>query len=204
MISHLNVLGAFLVFFVPACQQRQATYDPQSRKRISICGHFISCSRNGSYTLTSIFSSLLRTFFYLISLIPRREGTRSTPRIHKEQGELNFAFMRFMPSLCSLCLPAGKGRFLNFEWRRVTRRRGRTTKFTKAEWDLLIPHNGGNCSMQFDRKQLSNDELILFYQKLLWPRMIEEKMLVLLRQGRISKWFSGIGQEAIHLFAWPM
>ena len=112
MISHLNVLGAFLVFFVPACQQRQATYDPQSRKRISICGHFISCSRNGSYTLTSIFSSLLRTFFYLISLIPRREGTRSTPRIHKEQGELNFAFMRFMPSLCSLCLPAGKGRLL--------------------------------------------------------------------------------------------
>src|SRR5436190_12957167 len=51
--------------------------------------------------------------------------------------------------------------------------------------------------MQFDRKQLSNDELILFYQKLLWPRMIEEKMLVLLRQGKISKWFSGIGQEAI-------
>jgi 2-oxoisovalerate dehydrogenase E1 component len=51
--------------------------------------------------------------------------------------------------------------------------------------------------MQFDRKQLSNDQLTLFYQKLLWPRMIEEKMLVLLRQGKISKWFSGIGQEAI-------
>src|SRR5882724_10537733 len=51
--------------------------------------------------------------------------------------------------------------------------------------------------MQFDRKQLSNEQLLLFYQKLLWPRMIEEKMLVLLRQGRISKWFSGIGQEAI-------
>src|SRR5262245_16776175 len=51
--------------------------------------------------------------------------------------------------------------------------------------------------MQFDGKQLSNEELILFYQKLLWPRMIEEKMLVLLRQGKISKWFSGIGQEAI-------
>jgi 2-oxoisovalerate dehydrogenase E1 component len=51
--------------------------------------------------------------------------------------------------------------------------------------------------MQFDRKQLSNDELIRFYHKLLWPRMIEEKMLVLLRQGKISKWFSGIGQEAI-------
>src|SRR5437868_2441814 len=51
--------------------------------------------------------------------------------------------------------------------------------------------------MQFNRKQLSNEELIHFYQKLLWQRMIEEKMLVLLRQGRISKWFSGIGQEAI-------
>jgi 2-oxoisovalerate dehydrogenase E1 component len=51
--------------------------------------------------------------------------------------------------------------------------------------------------MQFDRKQLTNEQLILFYQKLLWPRMIEEKMLVLLRQGKISKWFSGIGQEAI-------
>src|SRR5688572_5526854 len=51
--------------------------------------------------------------------------------------------------------------------------------------------------MTFDRKDLSNDQLINFYRSLLWPRMIEEKMLVLLRQGRISKWFSGIGQEAI-------
>src|SRR5882757_3107786 len=51
--------------------------------------------------------------------------------------------------------------------------------------------------MIFDRKNLSNEELVLFYQKLLWPRMIEEKMLNLLRQGKISKWFSGIGQEAI-------
>jgi 2-oxoisovalerate dehydrogenase E1 component len=51
--------------------------------------------------------------------------------------------------------------------------------------------------MQFDRNQLSNDTLIQMYRSLLWPRMIEEKMLVLLRQGRISKWFSGIGQEAI-------
>jgi 2-oxoisovalerate dehydrogenase E1 component len=51
--------------------------------------------------------------------------------------------------------------------------------------------------MQFDRKQLSNDELIRFYRAILWPRMVEEKMLVLLRQGKISKWFSGIGQEAI-------
>ena len=51
--------------------------------------------------------------------------------------------------------------------------------------------------MTFDRKDLSNEELVRFYRSLLWPRMIEEKMLVLLRQGRISKWFSGIGQEAI-------
>ena len=51
--------------------------------------------------------------------------------------------------------------------------------------------------MTFDRKELSNDQLTHFYRSLLWPRMIEEKMLVLLRQGKISKWFSGIGQEAI-------
>ena len=51
--------------------------------------------------------------------------------------------------------------------------------------------------MTFDRKDLSGEQLISFYRSLLWPRMIEEKMLVLLRQGKISKWFSGIGQEAI-------
>jgi 2-oxoisovalerate dehydrogenase E1 component len=51
--------------------------------------------------------------------------------------------------------------------------------------------------MTFDRKNIPNDQLIHIYRNLLWPRMIEEKMLVLLRQGRISKWFSGIGQEAI-------
>lgn len=51
--------------------------------------------------------------------------------------------------------------------------------------------------MTFDRKDLSNEQLLAFYKQLLWPRMIEDKMLVLLRQGKISKWFSGIGQEAI-------
>ncbi|MDO3643910.1 dehydrogenase E1 component subunit alpha/beta [Mucilaginibacter sp. L3T2-6] len=51
--------------------------------------------------------------------------------------------------------------------------------------------------MKFDRKNLSNTQLIEFYKKLLWPRLVEEKMLILLRQGRIGKWFSGIGQEAI-------
>src|SRR6476660_3736539 len=51
--------------------------------------------------------------------------------------------------------------------------------------------------MHFNRQAFSNEELISIYRQLLLPRMIEEKMLVLLRQGRISKWFSGIGQEAI-------
>jgi 2-oxoisovalerate dehydrogenase E1 component len=51
--------------------------------------------------------------------------------------------------------------------------------------------------MTFDRKNLSDEQLVRFYRSLLWPRMIEEKMLLLLRQGKISKWFSGIGQEAI-------
>lgn len=55
--------------------------------------------------------------------------------------------------------------------------------------------------MHFDRKELSDKELRSLYIKLLYPRMIEEKMLVLLRQGRISKWFSGIGQEAISVGA---
>lgn len=51
--------------------------------------------------------------------------------------------------------------------------------------------------MEFKRKRLSDKELLTLYHKLLWPRLIEEKMLILLRQGRISKWFSGMGQEAI-------
>ncbi|WP_448700834.1 thiamine pyrophosphate-dependent enzyme [Mucilaginibacter sp. AW1-3] len=51
--------------------------------------------------------------------------------------------------------------------------------------------------MIFDRRQLTDYTLISFYKNLLWPRLVEEKMLILLRQGRIGKWFSGIGQEAI-------
>lgn len=39
--------------------------------------------------------------------------------------------------------------------------------------------------------------LLELYRRMLKPRMIEEKMLILLRQGKISKWFSGIGQEAV-------
>ena len=51
--------------------------------------------------------------------------------------------------------------------------------------------------MKFDRTGLSDTLLIELYRDLLLPRMVEEKMLILLRQGKISKWFSGMGQEAI-------
>lgn len=51
--------------------------------------------------------------------------------------------------------------------------------------------------MTFDRKGMEDDDLLRLYRHLILPRLIEEKMLILLRQGRISKWFSGIGQEAI-------
>jgi len=51
--------------------------------------------------------------------------------------------------------------------------------------------------LSFDRVSLSEEKLIQLYYNMLRPRLIEEKMLILLRQGKISKWFSGIGQEAI-------
>ncbi|MEM9052717.1 MAG: dehydrogenase E1 component subunit alpha/beta [Bacteroidota bacterium] len=51
----------------------------------------------------------------------------------------------------------------------------------------------------FDRKDLSDNKLLEVYRNILKPRLIEEKMLSLLRQGKISKWFSGIGQEAISI-----
>lgn len=51
--------------------------------------------------------------------------------------------------------------------------------------------------MQFDRQHLSDETLLDLYTKILKPRLIEEKMLILIRQGKVSKWFSGVGQEAI-------
>ncbi|WP_073177155.1 alpha-ketoacid dehydrogenase subunit alpha/beta [Flagellimonas flava] len=51
--------------------------------------------------------------------------------------------------------------------------------------------------MRYHIGDLAQEELVNLYKGMLKPRMIEEKMLVLLRQGKISKWFSGIGQEAI-------
>ena len=52
-------------------------------------------------------------------------------------------------------------------------------------------------NIDYDKRNLSDKGLLKLYYNMLKPRLIEEKMLILLRQGRISKWFSGIGQEAI-------
>ena len=51
--------------------------------------------------------------------------------------------------------------------------------------------------IEFNVNSLKKEVLLNLYKNMLKPRLIEEKMLVLLRQGKISKWFSGIGQEAI-------
>ena len=51
--------------------------------------------------------------------------------------------------------------------------------------------------IQYNRKGFTDIQLKELYKSILKPRLIEEKMLILLRQGRISKWFGGIGQEAI-------
>ena len=51
--------------------------------------------------------------------------------------------------------------------------------------------------IKFLKKSTRNETLLDLYVNMLKPRLIEEKMLILLRQGKISKWFSGIGQEAI-------
>ncbi|MBK7129650.1 MAG: dehydrogenase E1 component subunit alpha/beta [Crocinitomicaceae bacterium] len=51
--------------------------------------------------------------------------------------------------------------------------------------------------IKYDRKGLTDPELVRIYKALVKPRLIEEKMLILLRQGKISKWFSGWGQEGI-------
>ena len=64
---------------------------------------------------------------------------------------------------------------------------------------LILSAHLGN--MRFKKEGYSNPELVALYEQILRPRMIEEKMLILLRQGKISKWFSGIGQEAISVGA---
>lgn len=52
-------------------------------------------------------------------------------------------------------------------------------------------------SLHFNREGFTNDELLEIYKAIVLPRLIEEKMLILLRQGKITKWFSGWGQEGI-------
>ncbi|GGG45338.1 dehydrogenase [Christiangramia forsetii] len=61
----------------------------------------------------------------------------------------------------------------------------------------MLSNNTKSRTMEYKETQLSNDAMLDLYRSMLKPRMIEEKMLILLRQGKISKWFSGIGQEAI-------
>lgn len=55
--------------------------------------------------------------------------------------------------------------------------------------------------MRFSKTGYTPDQLLHLYKELITPRLIEEKMLILLRQGKISKWFSGIGQEAVSVGA---
>ncbi len=52
-------------------------------------------------------------------------------------------------------------------------------------------------NFKFNKEEISQKQLLTLYKSMLLSRLIEEKMLILLRQGKISKWFSGIGQEAI-------
>src|SRR5690606_7049272 len=62
---------------------------------------------------------------------------------------------------------------------------------------MMKPEISPNILFDYDRKDLDDETLKMLYRGMLKPRMIEEKMLILLRQGKVSKWFSGIGQEAI-------
>lgn len=55
--------------------------------------------------------------------------------------------------------------------------------------------------MDFNRRNLTDHQLLSIYEALLKPRLIEEKMFLLLRQGKISKWFSAYGQEAVSIGA---
>ncbi|WP_405201936.1 thiamine pyrophosphate-dependent enzyme [Dokdonia sp. LLG6352-1] len=61
----------------------------------------------------------------------------------------------------------------------------------------MATHTKTTLSFNYNRGTLDDKVLLQLYRAMLKPRMIEEKMLILLRQGKISKWFSGIGQEAI-------
>ena len=61
----------------------------------------------------------------------------------------------------------------------------------------MLKEPKSKASIKYKRRGLSDEDLLRLYKGMLLPRMIEEKMLKLLRQGKVSKWFAGIGQEAI-------
>lgn len=61
----------------------------------------------------------------------------------------------------------------------------------------MATHTESSSPFVYNREGIDDQVLLELYRAMLKPRMIEEKMLILLRQGKISKWFSGIGQEAI-------
>lgn len=69
--------------------------------------------------------------------------------------------------------------------------------FGYIKHNLMATHTKTTLSFNYNRGTLDDKVLLQLYRAMLKPRMIEEKMLILLRQGKISKWFSGIGQEAI-------
>jgi len=74
------------------------------------------------------------------------------------------------------------------------------SKVTQIRLTLWL-HKTNNMSLKYNRRKYSDELLLDLYKAIMKPRVIEEKMMVLLRQGRISKWFSGIGQEAISVGA---
>ncbi|GAB1447468.1 dehydrogenase E1 component subunit alpha/beta [Bacteroidota bacterium] len=84
-------------------------------------------------------------------------------------------------------------RCIKLEFLADTTREHETKKELPGE-TLLLPG-----MIQYNRKHYTNQEIADLYAALVKPRMIEEKMLILLRQGKVSKWFSGIGQEAISI-----
>ena len=63
----------------------------------------------------------------------------------------------------------------------------------------MTSNTASSISMKYPETNLSDSKLLELYRAMLKPRLIEDKMLILLRQGKISKWFSGIGQEAISI-----
>lgn len=62
---------------------------------------------------------------------------------------------------------------------------------------MATPSITSKSAIKYKKGKISKAEMKKLYLRMLYPRLVEEKMLILLRQGQISKWFSGIGQEAI-------